>query len=152
MHEYISKIKWGLLNEVDADAVKLKSWDHAQMLLAACGQQPLVVGASWGFGCHMRFSHCPGEPAIYLETAARSVVLSLIYCWWAMVDHLSKILIVVSGTPAWHANVAAPILKLCPLKWWPMSPVCCKACCTLEQKLSSSHWWAILITHWDMAK
>ena len=80
MHEYISKIRCGLLNEVDAYVIRLKSCDHAQMLLAACGQQPLVVGASCGVGYHLCFSHCPGEPAIYLETAARSVVLGLIYC------------------------------------------------------------------------
>ena len=43
---------------------------------ATCEIWLLVAGASCGGG----FDCGPGEPAIYLETAARSVVLGLKYC------------------------------------------------------------------------
>ena len=58
-----------------------------------------------GFGC-----------AISLDTAANSGNLGLMYCWYAMLDQRPNNLIVVSGTPAWLAEVAAPIRKLWPLK------------------------------------
>ena len=44
---------------------------------AACELWPLVPGGS----CKGEFDCSAGEPAIYLETAAKSVVLGLIYCW-----------------------------------------------------------------------
>ena len=78
-----------------------------------------LVGGCW----------LPG-PAMSLATAASSLVPGLIYCWYVILDHRPSILMTVSGTPAWLADVAAPILKLWPLKCCPMAPDVCKACCT----------------------
>lgn len=49
------------------------------------------------------------------------------YCWCAMLFHLPKSFMVDSGTPAWLAMVAAPILKLCQLKSFPRSPASVRA-------------------------
>ena len=80
MHEYISKIRCGLLIEVDAYVIRLNS-----VIMLKCYLLRATATCGGGF---LRswlplalYSHCPGEPAIYLETAARSVVLGLIYCW-----------------------------------------------------------------------
>ena len=74
----------------------------------------------------------------FLQEVNLTVVLGSLQYTWRL---LLSLLVSHAGPPAqdlhhglraWLADVAAPILKLCPLKWCLMTSVCCEACCTLS--------------------